>query len=112
VRINWDDPESLHGLIAQLDFYCEPNLMISLFGVAFLLGIVIGSVTLARLADVYGRKKIFMIGLLMEISCAIGFLLCRNWILADILLLFFGASLSAGRYVGYSYLIELMPTDK
>jgi MFS family permease len=99
-------------MVTQLNFYCESGMMLSLIGVAFTLGVVIGCVTLARLADIYGRKPIFILGMLLEISCAVCFLFCTNWILADLLFLIFGASLIGSRFVGYTYLIELMPTDK
>lgn len=83
-----------------------------MLGAFFLLGVVIGSLTLARLGDVYGRKPIFILGLLIQLASTIGILLVKNWIVCIFLLLAFGVALSGSRFVGYSYLIELMPTHK
>jgi MFS family permease len=56
---------SLHNIIEQLDFYCETDMEIGLFGSSFLVGVVIGCVTFARMGDIYGRKKIFIIGMML-----------------------------------------------
>ena len=107
--IDWADPESLHNLIEQLDFYCAPGYAIGLIGAAFLVGVVIGSLTLTRLGDIHGRKPIYLLGLVMHLGFMAGILLSTNYILDYILVFILGLSLTARYYVGYCYNIEMQP---
>ena len=81
--------------------------MIGLVGASFVCGIVVGSVTLTRLGDIYGRKPTYMGGLLMHLSSIILFLVVTNKYLLYALLFYFGASVTAKYYVGYNYLKEI-----
>lgn len=78
-------------------------------GFSFLLGIVVGCLTVARLGDVYGRKPIYKLGLGMHLcfSTGICFLQTRNLVVLYGLLLVFGMSVTARYYVGYSFNIEM-----
>jgi len=80
-------------------------------GFSFLLGIVLGCLTVARLGDVYGRKPIYKLGLALHLgfSVCICFLQTSNLIVLYGLLLVFGMSVTARYYVGYSYNIEMQP---
>lgn len=108
-EIDWSDPQSLHNLIVQFDFMCEPKWKIGMMGFSFLLGIVIGCLTVARLGDIYGRKPIYKLGLYMHLLFAIGitFVSYKNDFLIYMLLIFFGISVTARYYVGYSFNIEM-----
>jgi MFS family permease len=44
---------------------CESEIVVGLFGSFFLAGIVLGSVTVTRIGDVYGRREGFMFGLII-----------------------------------------------
>jgi MFS family permease len=83
--------------------------MIGLVGAFFLLGIVIGCSTLTRLGDVYGRKPIYILGLVMHLSVMIGILISRVAIIDYFLLFTFGMSVTARYYVGYTYNVEMQP---
>jgi MFS family permease len=78
-------------------------------GFSFLIGIVIGCLTVARLGDIYGRKPIYKLGLCMHLlfTVIICFLKTSNIYILYALLVFFGMSLKAGQYVGYSFNIEM-----
>ena len=106
-RVNWTDPESIHNLVEQLDFYCEPDMMIGLIGALFLLGIVVGCSTLTRLGDVYGRKPIYLLGLFMHIFFMIGIIWSTNKFISYFLLFIFGMSVTARYYVGYTFNLEM-----
>lgn len=58
----WSDQESIDNFIITFDLYCDSELKIGLFGSMFLAGIVVGSITLTRLGDLYGRKPVFIMG--------------------------------------------------
>lgn len=80
-------------------------------GFSFLFGIVVGCLTVARLGDIYGRKPIYKLGLCMHLvfSICICFLKTSNPFILYGLLLFFGMSVTARYYVGYSFNIEMQP---
>ena len=110
-KIDWEDPQSLHNLIEQFNFYCEPKWKIGMMGFSFLFGIVLGCLTLARLGDIYGRKPIYKLGLCMHlvVSTLMCFLNTSNYVYLYCLLLVFGMSVTARYYVGYSFNIEMQP---
>jgi hypothetical protein len=64
-RIIWEDRETVYNLVLQLDLKCESEMILGLFGSLFLAGIVLGSVTLTRIGDTYGRKHAFGFGLIL-----------------------------------------------
>ena len=68
----------MHNLIEQVNYYCEPDYRIGLFGAFFLGGIVIGSVSLTRMGDIYGRKPIFLVGVIMQIFITAAFLFVKS----------------------------------
>jgi MFS family permease len=78
-----------------------------LVGACFLLGIVVGCSTLTRLGDVYGRKPIYILGLVMHLSFMFGILISENMYIDYVLLFTFGMSLTARYYVGYTYNVEM-----
>jgi len=86
--------------------------MIGLFGSFFLLGVVIGCLTLTRLGDIVGRKPIFMLGMIMQIAVTLSIVLISNPYIAYGLCLLEGISMTGKQYVGYSYLIENQPKSK
>ena len=106
-RVNWKDSESIHNFIEQFNFYCQPDFFIGLIGAIFLLGIVVGCSTLTRLGDVYGRKPIYLLGMIMNLGFTF-FTLGTNSILLMYFMMFvLGLSVTAGYYVGYTYNLEM-----
>lgn len=83
--------------------------MIGLIGSLFLVGIVIGCSTLTRLGDVYGRKPIYIVGLLLHMLCMVSILSTTSVVFCYFLLFVFGLSVTSRYYVGYTYNIEMQP---
>lgn len=110
-RVNYDG-DSINNLIEQLDFHCAPDYKVGLFGACFLLGIVVGCVTLTRMGDIQGRKKVFLVGMACQFATTLGLLVTRQESLFYILLLILGWAVTGKQYVGYSYLLELQPKSK
>lgn len=95
-----------------MNLYCASPLEMGWLGSSFISGCFIGSFFLSRLADIYGRKPIFIVGLCLQISVVIASLFCKSIYLAY-LLLFLGGIGEVGRYyVAYVYNVEMMPTEK
>lgn len=113
-EVDMANSQSFNNLIAQFDFYCEAKWKIGMMGFMFLVGIVLGCSTIARLGDVYGRKPIYNIGLLMHLAFSV--IICfisgsSSILLLYGLLVFFGVSVTARFYVGYTYNLEMQPKE-
>ena len=60
------DPNSvdtMNNWVKQMDLYCTSKLQMGLLGSSFISGCFVGSFILARMADIYGRRPIFIVGL-------------------------------------------------
>ena len=89
--------------------FCSPSMTIGLIGALFLIGIVVGCSTLTRLGDVYGRRPIYMLGILLHLICMICILQVTELKYAYFLFFVFGLSVTARYFVGYTYLVEIQP---
>ena len=70
---------------------------------------MVGCGTLTRLGDVYGRKPIYILGILLHLAFMAGILVVTVDILLFGLTFVFGLSISSRYYVGYTYNIEMQP---
>ena len=90
--------------------HCMPKYQIGLLGSGFFFAIVDRCLVLPTLADKIGRKKIFTGGILLHtIVIALLLTICHSLIFAFVLLMFIGVAACAKAYVGYVYLLEMMP---
>lgn len=110
-RINWNDRESLHNFVSKMELQCASATFIGYFGVCYLLGIVVGCFTLTRMGDIYGRKYVFIGGMILQICLVIGLVFSPNTILTYVLLFFFGVAITGKQFVGYAFLLEMMPSS-
>lgn len=82
----------------------------SFIGSSFFLGTLVGSFLLPRAADIYGRKPVYLIGLLLYIIVIFGLIISEMTLHSLYTLLFLGGISEAGRYyVAYVYIVEMMP---
>ena len=65
-------------MIVQLGMYCSSEILIGLMGACFLLGIAFGCFTLARLADVIGRKPILISSMIVLNICLFTIIFLEN----------------------------------
>ena len=80
-----------------------------MIGSSFLFGTFAGSFLIPRLADIYGRRPMFILGLILFIATCIGLIVSRD-IKAMYAFLFLGGISECGRcYVAYVYAIEIVP---
>ena len=86
---------------------CATDTELGYIGSAFFVGTFVGSFVLPRLADIYGRKPIFMLGLCFYlITIAILYFSTNLYILYAALVL--GGISETGRYyVAYVYAVEI-----
>lgn len=57
--VDWSSKESLDNWVETLDLMCESTFTINSITHAYYLGAVIGSLIIARIPDLYGRKVPF-----------------------------------------------------
>ena len=62
-----------------------------------------------RLADVYGRKPLFLVGLILYILSVLGLLFSTNMYLMYTFVVLGGISETGRYYVAYVYAIEIFP---
>ena len=74
-----------------------------------MVGIVVGCLTVTRLGDIYGRKPLFQLGLLIHITVFSVLIFCHSIPFAFILIFISGYSVTMKLYVGYTYNVEMMP---
>jgi MFS family permease len=75
----------------------------------FFAGAFLGSLFLPRLADIYGRRPIYLFGLCLYACTAITYPFSKSLKLNFVLIFLGGISESARYYVGFVYLQELVP---
>ena len=69
-------------------------MMIGLIGACFLLGIAIGCCSIARMGDIYGRKKMFLFPMILMLFCYFLLLFTKNAPLCYILMVIIGFACS------------------
>lgn len=110
-QVDYDnkDEKVVAGWILQYNLYCATEFEISLIGSCFFAGCFIGSFVLPRLADVVGRKPMFLLGLFLYTCTITGLLFASSQTMLYALLVLGGISETGRYYVAYVYAIEIMP---
>jgi MFS family permease len=80
-----------------------------MIGSSFFIGCFVGSFILPRIADIKGRKPMFLLGLFLYIICVLGLLFSTSKPLMYMFLVVGGISETGRYYVAYVYAIEIMP---
>ena len=108
-EVNYKTNKSLRNWIEQYDLGCASKIYRSMIGSCFLAGCFLGSFILPRLADIKGRKPLFLVGLVLYAFAVVGLLVSSNkWLMYMFLVL--GGVAETGRYyVAYVYIIEIFP---
>lgn len=75
----------------------------------FLIGIVVGSSTVTKLGDYYGRRPVYLFGLILNFVLIIILIFARGVAVAYICIFFLGISITSRYYVGYHFNIEYQP---
>jgi MFS family permease len=91
-----------------MDLYCTSSEDLGLLGTMFFAGAFVGSFFLPRLADIIGRRPIFMIGLSLYFCAVAGSIFCQNLYLCYFIIFVGGVAESARYYVAFVYCLEFM----
>ena len=109
--IDKNSDENLHNWVKEMDLYCTGSFKMSLIGSMFFVGTFLGSFVLPRMADIYGRKPLFLIGLTLYICVVVALFFAKSLALLYILMFLGGVAETGRYYVAYVYCVEMMPKD-
>lgn len=99
---NWVDPD-------KLDLTCESKVLIGFLGAFFFIGFALSSAVIPRIADLYGRKRIYTFSMVLNLLFGV-FLFFSKSIYFSIFSFFFIGVSSGGRVVvGTMYVNEFLP---
>ena len=110
--IDWSDQRSIHNWVEKMDLICEPKWKIALLGSLVFIGWGSTLSWLPRLADKFGRKPLFLLGIYLDLVYYIGIYLCHNLNLMYVLLFLFGCTCSLRVQVGFVYMMEMIPAER
>jgi OCT family organic cation transporter-like MFS transporter 4/5 len=83
-----------------------------LIGSNLFFGWTLAAFVLPRLADIYGRRLVFMSAILLQTLCFAGLYITSNLYVAYVLMFFFGAAAVGRCSISYLYLMELLPKSR
>ena len=109
-EIDYSTNKSTRNWIEQFNLGCVSEYELSLIGSMFLAGAWIGSFILPRLADIKGRKPVFLLGLVLYVITVLGLLFATNKNVMYGLLVLGGVSETGRYYVAYVYANEILPS--
>ncbi len=76
--VDWST--SKRNFITDFNEYCSPQYLLDLQGTIYFAGIIVGSLVSMRLADLFGRKPIILLGLVIYgVTVLIMFLVKEEW---------------------------------
>ena len=110
--VDWDSDRTINNWIIKFDLLCEPSWKTSLPGFNFFLGWALTSFWLPKYSDLYGRKKIYLIGHVLDLCIYTTILFTSNFTIIIVCGLLLGMLSSIRISVGYNYLIEFFPTNR
>ena len=83
---------------------------VGLVGSMFFIGMAATVLWVPRLGDIYGRRKMFIIGIVIDAICYTGMMLTQNYYVMLAILFIFGLAASSRMSIGVVYMFELMPS--
>jgi MFS family permease len=92
-----------------MDLFCTSEKAMGFIGSSFFIGCFVGSFILPRASDIYGRKPLFIIGLIIYVAVVVSSLFCSNLNFMYFILFMGGISETGRYYVAYVYAVEFMP---
>ena len=111
-RVDWSSDRSLHNWYEALNLTCVPKSRVGLLGSSLFIGWTASAIVLPRLSDLYGRKIIFIVSMVIQAIAFAGFFVSRNIDLSTGCMFLMGVA-SVGRCsISYLYMMELLPANR
>lgn len=87
---------------------CEPKNIFGLFGSLYFAGVVISSLILPRLSDIYGRRLISILSIFLHIFAGCTILNTKSLTISLIANFLMGIAMSGRAFVGWAWMVEHM----
>lgn len=110
--IDWDADESLHNWVEKLNLTCVSKEKIGWLGSSFFVGWIATLFVLPRLADLYGRKWIWRLGMIVQLASYTVIMLTHNVNVMIAAIGVIGACNTARVNVGFIVMLEFLPEEK
>jgi len=107
--VDYLDRASIHNWVETLNLTCTSKFYIGLIGSALFAGWAISAAFLPRMADVYGRKPIYMWSMAAHAIVYAGIILSKDLVLTISLMFLLGVTTAVRASVGFLYMTELVP---
>lgn len=111
VRVNWDDEDSLHNWVEQLDLVCDSQKTIGMVGVYYFAGWCSLMLIVPSLSDKIGRKWIVFWGLTVQAVAYTGIMLSTSLQMTFISIFVMGMMCSARQSVGFVFMNEFFAKE-
>ena len=108
-RPNKEEEGYLDNWVEQINLYCIDSFQAGLIGSSFFVGTFSGSFVLPRASDIYGRKPLTLIGLVIFFAVVAASYFVKNLYLLYFIIFMGGISETGRYYVAYVYAVEMMP---
>ena len=99
----------LKNWVTQVNLQCLDSFKAGMIGASFFIGTFLGSFVLPRASDVYGRKPLTLIGLVIFFSVVLSSFFVTNLYVLYFIIFMGGISETGRYYVAYVYAVEMMP---
>src|SRR5258708_1953992 len=109
--INYDDPRTITNWITQYDLVCTEPYKISLLGSLMFSGLLIGSIFVSRLGDIYGRKHVLASVNFLSSVCLLGMLLVNEVYMLFTFIFTFGVTAAPRYSLAYVYASEIVSSS-
>ena len=76
------------------------------------LGWTLAALLIPRISDLYGRKRVFLVNMLVQLAAIILMIFCKSFALMSVALFVIGVCSSARWTVSYVYLMEFLTEPK
>ena len=87
---------------------CASTVALSLLGSSYFIGWTISLLFVPRLADMYGRKKIFVVGMVLQVLVYFGVIFARSITFMTVMLGISGLINGVRNTLGYVYMMEFV----
>jgi MFS family permease len=109
-KVNHSSHETVTNWVTSMNLIWAEDYKVGLFGTLYFLGFFIGSAFLLRYADLKGRRKLVMIGILGSVIWSFLIFVIENIIITYLLMFVMGVFVSLRMLLSFIYALELVPS--